>query len=247
MSSACFGKTIESIRRRGMLRFVTTQAQTETFIQQVTFKNFKNFSKNLVAVCFWASSVIWNKPTPVDATVLDLSKLSFYKFHYDEMLPRYGADRFKVVYKNTDCLLYRIKTANLYEKVSFFKHLVDLSDYPEDHFLHDKTNKKVPLTMADELDGEVLNEVFCLRTKFCSSDYLCGNKQIARGVHKSVKKTWHHSIFKNCLHSNSVLRKKMMQLRSVGHRIVVNAVNRVALSCFDGKSYILDDTLSSLA
>ena len=39
----------------------------------------------------------------------------------------------------------------------------------------------------------------------------------------------------------------MMQLRSVGYQIVVNAVNKVALSCFDDKRYILDDTGSSLA
>ena len=39
----------------------------------------------------------------------------------------------------------------------------------------------------------------------------------------------------------------MMELRSVGHQIVVNAVNKVALSCFDDKRYILDDTVSYLA
>ena len=39
----------------------------------------------------------------------------------------------------------------------------------------------------------------------------------------------------------------MKQLRSVGHQVVVNAVNKVALNCFDDKRYILDDTVSSLA
>ena len=169
------------------------------------------------------------------------------KFHYEEMLPRYGSDRLKVVYKETDSLLYRKKTADLYEDMSTFKHLLDLSDYPEDHFLHDKTNKKVPLTMTDELNGKVLKEVVCLRSKLYSIDYLGGTKQSANGVQKSVKKTLHHSVFKNCLLSKSVLRKEMMQLRSVGHQIVANAVNKVALSCFDDKRYILDDTVSSLA
>ena len=113
MPNACFGKTMENLRRRGMLRFVTTEAQAETFIQRATFKNFKFISKYLVSVSLWASSVVWNKATPVDATILDLSKLSLYKFHYDEMLPRYGSDRLKVVYKDTDSLLYRIKTTVL--------------------------------------------------------------------------------------------------------------------------------------
>ena len=200
-----------------------------------------------MSVSLRASSVLWNKPTPVGATNLDLSKLSLHKFHYEEMRPRYGSDRLKVVYKDTDSLLYRIKAADLKEDMSTFKHLFDLSDYPEDHFLHDKTNKKVPLTMTDELNGKVLKEEVCLRSKLYSIDCLGGTKQSAKGVQKSVKKTLHQSLFKNCLLSKSVLRKERTQQRSVGHQVVVNAVNKVALGCFDDKRYILNDTVSSLA
>ena len=190
MSNACFRKTMENLRRRGMLRLITTEAQAEAFIQRATFKNFKIISKDLVSSSLRASSVVWIKPTPVGATILDLSKLSLYKFHYEEMLPRYGSDRLKVVYKDTNSFLYRIKTADLYEDMSTFKHLPDLSDYPEDHFLQDKTNKKVPLTMTDELNGKVLREVVCLRSKLYNLDYLGGTKQSAKGVRKSVKKNF---------------------------------------------------------
>ena len=91
--------------------------------------------------------------------------MSLYKFHYDEMKPRF-ADKIKVCYKNTDSLLYRVETENLYSEMATFKHLLDLSDYPEVHFLHDKTNRKVPLTMTDDLQWEVLSEFVCLRSKF---------------------------------------------------------------------------------
>ena len=128
MSNACFGKTMENLRRRGGLRSVTTEAQAETFIQRATFKNYKIISNNLVSVSLRASSVLWNKPTPVGATILDRTKLSLYKIHYEEMLPRYGSDRLKKVYKDTDSLLYRIKTVELYEDMSTSKQLVDLSD-----------------------------------------------------------------------------------------------------------------------
>lgn len=247
MSNACFGKTMENLRKRGNMRFVSTTSQAETFVQRATFKSFKIISDDLVSVSFSPSSIVWNKPTPVGASILDLSKLSLYKFHYEEMLPRYGANRLKVVYKDTDSLLYRIKTEDLYKDMESFKQLLDLSDYPEEHFLHDKTNKKVPLTMTDELNGKVLKEVVCLRSKMYSIDYVGGTKQSAKGVQKSVKKTLHHSLFKNCLLSQSIVRREMTQLRSVCHQIVVNSVNKVALSCFDDKRYILDDTVSSLA
>ena len=139
---------------------------------------------------------------------MDLSKLCLYKFPYEEMLPRCGSDRLKVVYKNTDSLLYRVQTNDLYADMSTFKHLLDLSDYPEDHILHDKTNKKVPFTMTDELNGKILKEVVCLRSKLYSIDYLGGTKQSAKGVQKSVKKTLHHNLFKNCLLSKSTVQQK---------------------------------------
>ena len=103
------------------------------------------------------------------------------------MKPRFG-DRVKVCHKDTDTLLYRVETQNVYSEMATFKHLLDLSDYPEEHFLNDKPNKKVPLTMIDELQGEVLSKVVCLRSKLYSIQFEGGVKQSAKGVQKSVKK-----------------------------------------------------------
>ena len=97
------------------------------------------------------------------------------------MKPRFG-DKIKVCYKDTDSLLSRVETENLYSEMAAFKHLLDLSDYPEEHFLHDKTNKKVPPTMTDELQGKVLSEVVCLRSKLYSFQFEGGVKQSAKGV-----------------------------------------------------------------
>ena len=74
-----------------------------------------------------------------------------------------------------------------------------------------------------------------------------GTKPSAKGVQKSAKKTLHHSLFKNCLLSKSTVREEMIPLTSVGHHIVVNSVNKIALSCFEDKRYILDEAVSPLA
>ena len=121
------------------------------------------------------SKIVWSKPTPVGASLLDLSELSLYKFHYEEMKPHFG-DKIKVCHKDTDSLLYRVETENLYSEMAAFKHLLDLSDYHEEHFLHDKRNEKVPLTMTDELQGKVLSEVVCLRSKLYGIQFEDGVK-----------------------------------------------------------------------
>ena len=70
-----------------------------------------------------------------------------------------------------------------------FMDLLELLDYPEERFIHDKTCKKVPLTMTDELQLErrILSEVVCLRSKLYSIQFEGGVKQSEKGVQKSVK------------------------------------------------------------
>ena len=162
------------------------------------------------------------------------------------MKPRFG-DKIKVCYKDTDSLLYRVETENLYSEMATFKHLLDLSDYPEERFLHDKTNKKVPLTMTDELQGKVLSEIVCLRSKLYSIQFEGGVKQSAKGVQKSVKKILNHELFKECLLNKGKVKRFMTQLRSKNHQIVVSRVRKVALSSYDDKRYLLKDGIHSLA
>lgn len=245
MSNACFGKTMENLRNRREIKFVSSQVEAVRQTCKPTFKSFQIISPNLTSVSFTQPIVHWTKPTAVGASILELSKLTLYGFHYDQMKPRYGSN-VNVVYKDTDSLLYRIQTDDLYADMQSFKHLLDLSDYPKEHPLFDPTNKKVPLTMTDELNGKVFKECVVLRSKLYSIMFEDGVKQSAKSVQKSVKKTLHHEKYKNCLLDQKPLRAQMRQLHSINHQIRIKAVNKVALSCFDDKRYILEDGITTL-
>ena len=171
MSNACFGKIMENKRNRKNIQFVSDQVNASKLTSQPNFKSFQNISDNLCSVYFSVSTIKWDKPTPVGAVILDLSKLALYNFHFNEMRPRYGS-RICVTYKDTDSLLYRIDTDDLYKGIEEFKHLLDLSDYPTSHPLFDPTNKKVPLTMTDEINGSVLEESVILRSKMYSIKFV---------------------------------------------------------------------------
>ena len=195
MSNAYFGKTMENLRKPSKIAFVGNVQKAESVIQKPSFKSFKTVNENLVNVSFKSSSVLWDKPTPVRASILDISKLSLYKFQYEQMVTRYSAAKLKLAYKDTDSLLYCVETENLYQDMAGFTHLLDLFDYLPDNFLYDPTNKNVPLTMTYELQGEALWEVVCLRSKLYSIDIVGGKKQSAKGVTKCVKKTLCHDFF----------------------------------------------------
>ena len=112
MSKACLGKTIENLRNRRENLFVNNEKQAEKPLLKPTCKSYKITHNGLVSVSFAPSKIVWSKPTPVGASILDLSKLSLYKFYYEEMKSRFG-DKIEVCYKDTDSLLYRVETEKL--------------------------------------------------------------------------------------------------------------------------------------
>ena len=167
LSSASFGKTMKSFRNRRQTKFLSTELEAKTCTLKPRFLNFQTIHDSPVLVNFTQSSIFWKKPTPVGAAILHLSKIVLYKFHSNEMKPKFG-DSLEVLYKDTDSLLYRIETDDLYSDIQSLKHLPDLSNYPQNHKLFDSTNKKVPLTMKDELNGQIMLEATCLRSKLYS-------------------------------------------------------------------------------
>ena len=60
-------------------------------------------------------SVTLDKPMYTGFTVLGLSKLHMYDFHYNHMMKKYGLEKAKLLFTNTDSLTYQVMTENLYE------------------------------------------------------------------------------------------------------------------------------------
>ena len=142
MRNVCFAETMENLRKRSKVKFASNPQQAEALAQRATFKSFEIRRQDLVCVSFKNSSVVWTKSTPVSASIPDFSKLSLYKFQYEEMVLGYSSSQLKVAYKDTYSLLNLIKTPDLYNDMASFTRLLNLSDYPKEHFLHDQTNKK---------------------------------------------------------------------------------------------------------
>ena len=73
------------------------------------------------------SVLILGKPIYAGFSILELSKLLMYKFHYD-----YVKDKFdtKLLFTDTDSLVYEIKEKDVFEVSYSDKYLFDFSNYP---------------------------------------------------------------------------------------------------------------------
>ena len=111
------------------------------------------------------TEVTIRKPVYVGLAVLDLSKTFVYRLHYEYMQRRVGESS-KLLYTDTDSLIYEVRTFNMYEVMKRNVHEFDTSDYAEaNQFGMPCANKKVVGLMKDECNGNVMLEFVGLHSK----------------------------------------------------------------------------------
>ena len=88
------------------------------------------------------SCLLLNRPVYVGMSVLDLSKHLMYDFYNNQYKARHDK-RCQLLYTNTDSLLLKIQTEEVYQDVAEQVHLYDTSNYPMDLDLYSTINKKV--------------------------------------------------------------------------------------------------------
>ena len=76
-------------------------------------------------------------------TILELSKLHMFRFHYMIMKPAFR-NKIEVCFMDTDSFLYQIYCDNLEEKLKELSLFFDFSNYPSNHPLYSIANKNRP-------------------------------------------------------------------------------------------------------
>ena len=98
----------------------------------------------------------------------------------------YGHENAKLLFTDTDSLMYEIKAEDVYNDLYRKNDLFDNSDYSIDSPFYFKENKKVIGKMKDEAAGIPIAEFIELRSKMYS--YIKDNEKggkTAKGVNKN--------------------------------------------------------------
>lgn len=156
------------------------------------------------------------------------------------MLRKYGAEKVKLLFTDTDSLKYQIQT-DVYKDMQEDQDLFDTSEYPPEHFLFSEANKKKIGKFKDENAGEPVLEFVGLRAKMYSMVTEEGKeKTTAKWVKRPVlAKEIQHEDCKTCLFTKQECEHKMVRLRSEKHEMFTLQQNKKSLSPYDDKRYIL--------
>ena len=146
-NSNFLGKTMENTRKHVNVKLVQrweNRYGCEDFISRPNFKNLTIFDENFVAVQLHQSEVKIDKPIYIGLCVLDLSKTLMYRFHYDFMMSKIGEDKLKLLYMDTDSMVYQIRGTDIYQIMKDNIEEFDTSDFPENNKCGlPRANKKV--------------------------------------------------------------------------------------------------------
>ena len=82
MNNSVFGKTMENLRKRINVKLVNNAKDYVKCITKPSFVSQKIFCKNFVGIHETKPVLTINKPVYVGFSILDLSKLLMYEFHY---------------------------------------------------------------------------------------------------------------------------------------------------------------------
>ena len=150
----------------------------------------------------------------------------------------------KLLFTDTDSLTYEIKSENVYKEFYKWKDLFDVSNYSKDSTFYDNTNKKVIGKMKDEYGGAIFDHFIGLKSKMYSIKKINGSES---STTKGVNIATEFNEFEDVLFNKKVIRHKMKRIQSKKHKIGIYEIDKISLSCFDHKRYVLDDGVNTLA
>ena len=166
LSNCIYGKSIKNQRKRMNVILVNDKNVYQKCVNKPNFISQKIFDKNFVAVHCSKAVLTVNKPIYIGFCILELPNLLMYQFHYDYVLKTF--DNVKLLFTDTDSLVYEIKDGNVYDQCFKDKHLFGFSRYPKDSVYYCDLNKKVLGKMKDELNGVNIDEFVGLKSNIYS-------------------------------------------------------------------------------
>jgi len=169
-------------------------------------------------------------------------------------MKKYGPEKAKLLFTDTDSLTYHIKTDDVYKDMVSDKHLFDFSDYPSNtlkdaegnetiQIENKDENKKIIGKFKDETKSKPIIEFVGLRSKMYSFKTEEYEKKTAKGINSCVKnKCLNFDDYKRALFEKDKQQRVIQHsFRVEKHNIYSIEQNKRSLAAFDDKKYLINE------
>ena len=238
MNNSVYGKTCENVRRYKNVKYAINKKEVDKILRSPLLNDWIIYNEDLASFEINPTSVTLNKPRAVGLTVLELSKLLMYDFHYNYFLKKF--ETVKVLMSDTDSFCYYIKTKkDFYKTIKEDLDWFDFSNYNKEHELYNTDNHLVPGKMKDEMGGKIIDEFVGLRSKMYSVTVQNQqDKKAAKGFLRSIQKDIRHEDYLRCIDETTDLSFTGHKIHQEHHQIFLSEVTKKGLCAYNDKKYI---------
>lgn len=261
-NNSAYGKTFENQLNYSILKFVSGEDEFNKALKDPGFDGYAFMSDNLMLAKMKYTSIDFNKPIYLGATITELAKLHMFEFYYDVLMNHFGEQNIKLCMTDTDSVLVEVICNDIYREISNIQLKYDcpidtspLSDEIKQKYNILGVHNKEVGYFKPEADPVAIQEFVGLRPKVYSTREKGSDEPHMRckGTPKNSMELYvTHDKYKACLFHN-YLRENLRQkvgidmIRSKDHHIFSIKSSKVSLTCNDSKRFILHDNIHSLA
>ena len=114
MNNSVFGKTQENLRKRAHVELIRDAGILSKRVAELNFCRGNPITDCRTAIQCTVATLTLNRPIYVGFSVLDLSKLHMYNFHYNHMCIKYPHHcQLRLLFTGTDSLTYAVQTEDI--------------------------------------------------------------------------------------------------------------------------------------
>lgn len=185
LNNSWYGKSIENVRKKINIRGSFDEEDCKKYLSNCALEEFQIINENFSVFKLKRLNLRLDKPIYVGFSVLELSKLHMYHLYYN-YFKKYYKNRSHLVYIDTDSLYVNVETKNIREdlKQNQFQSILDLSNFPVDHPLHNDSNKAKLGCLKFETVSEI-KQFIGLKSKMYAFEYADACKKKAKGIKKT--------------------------------------------------------------
>ena len=259
MANSIYGKTVEDVRKRREVEMVHGDGSRERALRIGSSPWIKNFriiiEDQLLLVEKFKRTCTLNRPTIIGFSVLELSKLHMYDWHYNEVRPKFG-DQAVLHYMDTDSTVYSIRGEDIYRNLYHLqieKKCFDLGKLakamPTHPLLQDmgmglcELMENILGNFKDEMQGVEIDNAVFLRPKSYSIE-VAGGKTHSRMKGVPSKATLPDGQHINHSHFLDVWKQGLLpkvKFQKIEHtkdfQLITTEVQKLGLTNTDDKSF----------
>jgi len=239
LCNSLYGKMIENGSNRMDCRFVMNKKQAVSRNTDPRFKSSMIIAEDFSIAFMGKKETKLNQSWAVGFSILELSKFVMQSLMYDKVKPTFGGE-VSVILTDTDSWVLAVPAESSDQAMIMLEDVMDFSNYPEDHPLHDSCVKNLTGFLKNETPGQEITEVVGVRSKTYAikmQDESVSTR--CKGVKRAAKENIMFDSYKKCV--TEVAQQNVTQycIQSKNHINRLLRCKKVAFSSFDDKRYLL--------